>query len=64
MAEPLRCSCANWLGVLHQDGRVEVKHRGRRLIGRVDEIVCEKCGEVWRSTVLAMMGATLRTDVR
>jgi hypothetical protein len=46
---PIRCVCGNWLGVLHPDRRVEVRHRGRRLIGRVDEIVCEHCSEVWRN---------------
>lgn len=45
---PLRCACGNWLGVLHPDGRVEVRHRGRSLIGRLDEIVCEKDGRIWR----------------
>jgi hypothetical protein len=51
----IRCVCTNWLGVLHADGRVEVRHRGRRLIGRIDEIVCEHCGEVWRAPMCDTM---------
>lgn len=44
----LRCPCGNWIGILLDDGRVEVRHRGRRWVGRLDELVCEKCGQVTR----------------
>lgn len=46
----VRCACGNWLGVLHPDGRFEMRHRGRRWIGPApDEIECEHCGDVWRA---------------
>jgi hypothetical protein len=46
---PIRCACGNWLGVRHENGDVEIRHRGRKAIGPIREIVCEHCGEVWRA---------------
>jgi hypothetical protein len=51
----IRCVCNNWLGVLHPDGRIEVRHRGRKLIGRLDEIVCEHCGGIWRANTGSLL---------
>jgi hypothetical protein len=60
MNEPIRCrGCGHILGIRNADGELEMRHRGRRVVGfRLVE--CECCGAEWRPAVVVESFLSIR----